>query len=429
MRTARTFPALIVLIAVLMTARGYSQSQTTDNQTPLPPIPAESQPSQPPTSPTPSSVPVTPQTDPKEATSPALPSTESTVDTPAAPPQAPLVWTPPPPPAAQKPKSKVIIDSRGRRVRTPRTQGRRSRGDKNEVAKTAALPAGEEQEFRIRSDVELVLLDVSVKDSRGGFVSGLPKENFKVFENKTEQEISVFQAQDVPVTVGLVVDNSGSVRPKKNEIVTAALTFVKHSNPQDEIFIINFNDQVLKGLPQGVDFTDNHSILREALLINPAQGRTALYDGLMEALDHIDKGRLDKKTIILIADGGDNMSETTQEEIIRRVEQSLATIYTVGIFNPEDKDKNPGFLKHLAEISGGEYYRPQNINHLVGVCEKIAHDVRNRYTLGYTPKNLTFDGKIRKLRVTATNAADGRQLEVRTRTQYHTPSVEESAAR
>ena len=208
----------------------------------------------------------------------------------------------------------------------------------------------EQNPSSIRSEVELVLLDVSVKDSRGGFVSGLPKDSFKVFENKAEQDISVFQAQDVPVTVGLVVDNSQSVRPKRNEIVTAALTFVKNSNLQDEIFIVNFNDQVLKGLPRGVEFTDDHAILREALLVNPGRGRTALYDGLMEALDHIEKGRLDKKTLILIADGGDNMSETTQEAIIRRVGESLATIYTVGIFNPDDKDKDPGFLKQLAEI-------------------------------------------------------------------------------
>jgi Ca-activated chloride channel homolog len=420
MRKRCTLPALVLFCAVaLTTARVYSQSQTTDNQTPT--IPAESQPAQTPAPQVPDT-PATPPSEPKE-TPPATPATEPAAQSPVIP-QAPLVWTPPPPPP---PKKRVAIDSRGKRIRT-KTQ-KRSRVDKSAAINKTAVPAGEEPEFKIRSDVELVLLDVSVKDSRGGFVSGLAKDNFTVFENKTEQQITVFQAQDVPVTVGLVVDNSGSVRPKKHEIVTAALTFVKNSNPQDEVFIINFNDRVLKGLPPGVDFTDNHAILREALLVNPAQGRTALYDGLMEALDHLEKGRLDKKTLILIADGGDNMSETTQDEIVRRVQESLATIYTVGIFNPDDKDKNPGFLKQLAEISGGEYYRPQNISHLVGVCEKIAHDIRNRYTLGYTPKDLTFDGKVRKLRVVATNPGDGRQLEVRTRTQYHTPTLEETAAR
>jgi VWFA-related protein len=334
------------------------------------------------------------------------------------------VWDPPPPPLPPKPKEKVTIDSRGRRVRAARTP------EKSDAAKKPDANVGKEPEFKIRSDVELVLLDASVKDSGGGFVSGLTKEDFKIFENKDEQEITVFQAQDVPVTVGLVVDNSGSVRPKKNEIVTAALTFVKNSNPHDEVFIVNFNDQVVKGLPEGVDFTDDHLLLREGLLLNPAQGRTALYDGLMDSLNHIEKGRLAKKTIVLIADGGDNMSDTTREEVVRRVRESLATIYTVGIFNPHDKDKDPGFLKHLAEISGGEYYRPKNIDNLVGVCEKIAHDIRNRYTLGYTPKDLIFDGKVRKLRVIATDPSEqNRHLEVRTRTQYQTPKPEESASR
>ena len=421
MRRTRTLPAFTILCAAaLMTAQVYSQSQT-----PVPP--PESQPAQVPNTPPPEEQPPVPSAEPKAETPPAP--VEPATQSPALPPQPPLVWNPAPPPPPEKPKAKVIIDSRGRRVRASKAQDARPREDKGVATNKTSTPAGAESEFKIRSEVELVLLDVSVKDSRGGFVSGLPKDSFKVFENKAEQDISVFQAQDVPVTVGLVVDNSQSVRPKRNEIVTAALTFVKNSNLQDEIFIVNFNDQVLKGLPRGVEFTDDHALLRDALLVNPARGRTALYDGLMEALAHIEKGRLDKKTLILIADGGDNMSETTQEAIIRRVGESLATIYTVGIFNPDDKDKDPGFLKQLAEISGGEYYRPRNIENLVAVCEKIAHDVRNRYTLGYTPKNLTFDGKVRKLRVLATNPGDGRQLEVRTRTQYHTPSLEESAAR
>lgn len=300
-------------------------------------------------------------------------------------------------------------------------EGKRSRKTSKNAKKpppAAVTPSGEEPEFKIRSDVELVLLDVSVKDSQGGFVSGLKKEDFKIFDGKVPQEISIFQAQDVPVTVGMVVDNSGSVRPKKQEIVTAALTFVKDSNPQDEVFVVNFNDTVAKGLPEGVHFTDDHSLLRDALLMNPAQGRTALYDGLKMALEHIEKGRLDKKTLVLIADGGDNSSETTKDEIVRLVEESHATIYTIGIFNPDDKDKNPGFLKHLAEISGGEYYEPEDIKHLVGVCEKVAKDIRNRYTVGYSPKNITFDGKVRKLRVMAAHPENGRRLGVRTRTHY-----------
>jgi VWFA-related protein len=278
-------------------------------------------------------------------------------------------------------------------------------------------PPPDPRDFRVKSEVELVLLDVSVKDRDGGFVSGLTKENFQVFDNKVEQPIRVFAAQDAPVTVGLVVDNSGSVRPKKPDIVTAALTFVTQSNPQDEVFIVNFNDRVVLGLPPEMPFSDNRQLLRQALLLNPAQGRTALYDALKLALEHLDKGRLDKKTLVLVSDGGDNASDTTKDEIMKLAERSLATIYTVGIFNPDDRDKNPGFLKALAKLTGGEAYIPENSSHLVGICEKIAHDIRNRYTVGFSPTAGPNETKAHPVRVNATDA-NNRKLDVRTRTHY-----------
>lgn len=274
-----------------------------------------------------------------------------------------------------------------------------------------------EDDYRISSNVDLVLLDVSVKDKRGGFVAGLEKHAFRIYEEKEEQPIRIFAAQDVPVTVGLVVDNSGSVRPKKPEIVTAALTFITQSHPKDETFIVNFNDRVYLGLPDDMPFSDNVQLLRQALLTNPARGRTSLYDAIKLALGHLDHGHLDKKTLVVISDGGDNMSETTKDELMGLIERSLATIYTVGIFNPDDKDKNPGFLKDLAKMTGGEYYRPENISHLVGVCEKIARDIRNRYTVGFAPDTSKLDGKKRKLRIEVVGE-DGRKLEARTRTHY-----------
>jgi len=278
-------------------------------------------------------------------------------------------------------------------------------------------PPADPNDFKVSSDVEVVLLDVSVKDKRGGFVSGLTKESFQIWEDKVPQELTIFGAQDAPVTVGLIVDNSASVRQKKPEIVTAALTFVTQSNPKDEVFIVNFNDHVLMGLPDGVPFTDNTALLRSALLSNPSQGRTALYDAIHRGLQHLELGRLDKKTLVVISDGGDNASVIHRDELMQAIESSLATIYTVGIFDPSAKDKNLGFLKDLAKVSGGEAFMPDNMGHLVGVCEKIAHDIRNRYTIGYSPKNLTYDGKPRKLKVVARDN-DGRELEVRTRTHY-----------
>lgn len=289
-------------------------------------------------------------------------------------------------------------------------------------------PPADPNEFRVSSDVELVLLDVSVKDSNGGFVSGLKQSDFKVFENKIDQKLTIFQAQDVPVTVGLIVDNSGSVRSKKADIVTAALTFVKHSNPNDEVFVVNFNDRVRKGLPDGVPFTSDPKLLRAGLLANPAQGRTALYDALITGFDHLLDGHLDKKTLVLISDGGDNSSNATRDELMRRAEESLATVYTVGIYDSNDKDRNPGFLKDLARVTGGEAFLPGDITDLVGVCEKIAKDIRNRYTLGYVPMNREFDGKVRKLRVTAVSP-DGKKYDIRTRTQYIAASSQTASTR
>jgi len=350
---------------------------------------------------------------------------------PANPPAIPAEQQPPPPPApaATEPpptapsnpqvQPAAPVSNDAKQSKNKKSKKTRKADRRNATTPQAAAAGSDvEPEFKIRSDVELVLLDVSVRDPQGGFVSGLTKENFTIFEDNAEQNITVFHAQDMPVTVGLVVDNSGSVRPKKNEIVTAAITFAAQSHPQDEIFIVNFNDRVQMGLPDGMDFTDNRMLLREAMLINPAQGRTALYDAIKRALDHLNKGHLDKKTLVVISDGGDNTSETTHDEIIEAVQRSIATVYTVGIYNPEDKDKNPGFLRELARISGGEYYRPENISHLVGVCEKIAKDIRNRYTLGYSPSNVTFDGKKRKLKVMATHPETGKRLVVRTRTEY-----------
>jgi Ca-activated chloride channel homolog len=284
-----------------------------------------------------------------------------------------------------------------------------------------ALPPTDGSDFKLSSSVELVLLDASVRDPKGGFVADLGKDNFRITEQGKPQEITIFQSGDIPVTLGLVVDNSGSMRNKRPEVVTAALTFVQQSNPKDELFVVNFNDRVLMGLPDGMAFADIHGPLRQALLGNPVEGRTALYDALKVAMSHLEKGRQAKKTLILVSDGGDNMSSTTEEEILQMARLSRATIYTIGIYDSDDKDRNPGFLKKLAHITGGEAFLPDDHDgKLVGTCEKIAKDIRTRYTLGYIPANRVYDGKVRKIDVTATGA-NGAKYRVRTRTEYLSP--------
>ena len=274
-----------------------------------------------------------------------------------------------------------------------------------------------DKQFTISAGVDVVLLDVSVKDSRGQFVSGLDKSNFKVFEDGKEQQIKSFLSYDQPVTVGLVVDNSGSMRLKRADTVTAALTFAKESNPLDELFVVNFNDVVREGLPDGMDFTSDNTVLRTALLNNPVAGQTALYDALVEALQHLDKGRQAKKTLVLISDGGDNRSQHTLADVIELAQKSTATIYTIGIYDPEDKDANPKVLKQLATLTGGDYFFPKISTQIVEDCRKIARDIRNRYTVGYTVTNTVYDNKVRKLRVEA-NAPEKGKMIVKTRTSY-----------
>ncbi|HTC33319.1 MAG TPA: VWA domain-containing protein [Bryobacteraceae bacterium] len=270
-------------------------------------------------------------------------------------------------------------------------------------------------EFTLRTTSRLVLLDVSVKDAAGGFVAGLSKDNFKVFENGKPQSITQFADADIPVTVGIVVDESGSMRPKRAEVITAALVFNEASNPMDETFVINFNERPRRGLPDDVLFTDKVQQLRMALWQGIPEGRTALYDAIEMALNQLDFGRRDKKTLVLISDGGDNHSTHTQQEVMQHVLTSEATIYTVGLYDEDDPEKNEGVLKKLAQVSGGVFYHPATLADIVPICRQIAKDIRTRYTVGYVPLP---EGKAeRHIKVEAASA-DHPKLVVRTRTTY-----------
>src|ERR1700683_2409272 len=207
-------------------------------------------------------------------------------------------------------------------------------------------------EFKISTDVELVLLDVSVKDPKGGYVSGLTKEDFQISENGAPQKITQFASADIPVAVGLVMDDSGSMRTKRPEVITAGLVFIGASNPLDQIFVVNFNDKVRRGLPEEVPFSDNINLLRSALSKDTAQGQTALYDAVAFALKHLESGRRDKKTLVVVSDGGDNVSTHSLKELMQLVQESHATIYPVGVFDSDDPDRNPHVLDRLSKISG-----------------------------------------------------------------------------
>ena len=274
----------------------------------------------------------------------------------------------------------------------------------------------DQQNYTIRTTSRLVLLDVSVKDPQGGFVSGLHQDNFKVYENGKLQQITQFANADIPVTVGIVVDESGSMRPKRAEVITAALEFITASNPQDEVFVINFNERAKHGLPDTVLFSDNVEMLRAALWQGIPEGRTALYDAIEMALHQSDMGRRDKKTLLVISDGGDNISRHKLPEVMHDVLESIVTIYTIGIFDEDDPERNPAVLRQLAHVSGGGVYFPKKLEEIVPICRQIAKDVRTRYTIGYIPE-LNNGKPERRIKVEAASLP-GQKLNVRTRTSY-----------
>jgi VWFA-related protein len=296
--------------------------------------------------------------------------------------------------------------------------------EKTASAPTADIP--KQGMFTIADNVNLVLLDVSVKGPNGGYVTGLRRGDFKVFEDGQLREITHFASVDTPVTVGLVVDNSGSMRGKKPEVIMAGLSFARQSNPQDEFFVVNFNNSVVRGLPEKVMFTDNLQELRSALFYGEPAGQTALYDAIAYSLRHLEYAHREKRTLIVVSDGGDNVSTTTFPELMKMIEASRATIYTVGLYDPEDTHLNPGVLRKIAAISGGEFFEPAKLDDMLPVFDKIAKDIRNTYTIGYVPNEDTDHHVLRSLRVLAQQGS--RRLVVHTRTSYVTTPLSELLA-
>jgi Ca-activated chloride channel family protein len=278
------------------------------------------------------------------------------------------------------------------------------------------------EDYTIGVSVEMVVLQATALDRKGTLVSGLDRDNFKIYEDGALQQIKHFSHEDIPVTVGLVIDNSGSMRPKRHDVIAAALAFARSSNPRDQMFVVNFNERVSFGLPGTIPFTDQVQQLEAALTKIDADGQTALYDAVAVALAHLKRGNRDKKVLIVISDGGDNASQQTLAQTMTMARQSDAIIYTIGIFDESDADRNPHVLRELAKDTGGETFLPESLKDLSPVCERIAHDIRNQYTLAYVSTNRKRDGTYRAIQVKASGPGRGR-LAVRTRTGYFAPSA------
>ena len=208
--------------------------------------------------------------------------------------------------------------------------------------------------------------------------------------------------------------------PKRADVIAAALAFARSSNPLDQMFVVKFNEKVSFGLPANTPFTDQVEQLQVALSRISSSGETALYDAVVAALEHLKKGTRDKKVLIVISDGGDNASKHKLKEITTLAGQSDAIIYTIGIFDEQDGDQNPSVLKRLAKDTGGEAFLPQSLKEIAPICEQIAHDIRNQYTLAYVPANRKRDGTYRVIQVKAISRDRGR-LAVRARTGYFAP--------
>jgi Ca-activated chloride channel family protein len=263
---------------------------------------------------------------------------------------------------------------------------------------------------------ELVALPVRVTDIHGNVVPGLTQEAFSVFEDGRPQKLTLFQQEDAPVTVGLVVDHSRSMGPKLAEVTAAVSAFAHSSNPQDEMFVVDFNDDVWLQILGGKPFTHNAKDLETALKAVSARGRTALYDAVAEALNHLRFGHCEKQALIIVSDGGDNASHQKFSQILALAQRSQVVIYSI-VLQGEGQEENPGVLRRLSKSTGGIAYFPQSAETIASISALIARDLRDQYTLGFAPERPTTDASFRKIQVKV-SAPGHSNLRVRYRPGY-----------
>jgi Ca-activated chloride channel homolog len=277
-----------------------------------------------------------------------------------------------------------------------------------------------------RADTRLVVLPVTVVDRSGHLVTNLTQSAFQVFENGIQQEIRLFRQEDVPVSLGLIIDNSGSMRDKRDGVKNASLTLVKESNPEDEVFVVNFNDDAYLDTR---DFTSDLKELEEALSKIDARGGTAMRDAIRMSIDHVrEKGSKDKRVLVVITDGDDNASMISLENLVRAAQQSEVLIYAIGLLadeNRRDARRAERALRALAQATGGDSYFPKHVNDVDRIAKQVARDVRNQYTIAYSPTNQELDGSFRQIRVVANGP---NRPTARTRSGYYATSESALAA-
>jgi Ca-activated chloride channel homolog len=263
---------------------------------------------------------------------------------------------------------------------------------------------------------DLVALPVRVTDAHGNFVPGLRQQDFQVYEDGRAQTITLFQQEDAPVTVGLVVDHSRSMGKKLAEVSAAVSAFSRSSNPQDEMFVVDFNDDVWLQMLGGKLFTHDAVDLEKAIAAVSARGRTALYDAIAEGINHMRYGHWEKKALILVTDGGDNASHQKFADILALAQRSQIVIYSIVLVGA-DEEENPGVLRRLCKSTGGIAYVPDAKESIASISNRIARDLREQYTLGFAPQKQSKDGSFRKIQVKVSATGQGK-LNVRYRPGY-----------
>ena len=297
-------------------------------------------------------------------------------------------------------------------------------------ASVAQRPKGVEQatpqaKANIRIDTNVVLVPVTVNDPLNRFVTGLDQEVFKVFEDKTEQKIVSFGSEDAPLSVGIVFDTSGSMGPKLERSRQAVAEFFKTANPEDEGFLVEFNDR-----PQLVTpFTHSLAEIQNRLTFTQSKGRTALLDGIYLALHTMKKAKNPRKALVVISDGGDNSSRYTETEVKNLVKEADVQIYAIGIFEmmsgrgrTSEELAGPGLLTDISEPTGGRHFVVENLAELPDVAAKIGIELRNQYVVGYSPNNQARDGKYRKILVKLVQPRGFPPLHAFWRTGYYAPT-------
>ena len=268
------------------------------------------------------------------------------------------------------------------------------------------------------TESDLVVLHATIKDRSGAYVTGLTRDAFAILEDGRPQTPQLFTSEDAPVTVGLLIDSSGSMQPNRDRVIAAATTFAEASHAGDELFALAFNDSVSAVLPPTAPFTSDVAVLQDALKNTiRAYGRTALFDAIAAGLEYLGRGSHERRVLVIVSDGGDNASQTTLDEVVTRTQASNAVIYTVALADPVDRDANPALLGRIAQANGGEAFAPKNVEDITEVLQHIARDIRHTYTIGYVSTNTVRDGAFRQIRLIV-HSPDRRRLAVRTRVGY-----------